>query len=358
MTSPYTNLPSRSFWKTGVSEQHPLTIEGLYKKKFEIRQSDRMATAGSCFAQHIAVNMRKHGFQVIDAEPAPPGLSPETAKEFGYGIYSARYANIYCVRQLLQLVQEAYGEFAPADPVWERGGRFYDAMRPSVEPKGLDSPDDVRRHRTQHLKWVRSVFEGADVLIFTFGLTEAWVHRESDTVYPTAPGTLAGQYDPKIHVFKNFNHAEIYADFLAFRAMLKHRKPSMKFLLTVSPVPLTATASPEHVLTATTYSKSVLRAVAGQLYNECDDIDYFPSYEIVTAPFSRGMFFEANLRAVNPGGVEQVMRTFFSEHKLDAQLQPLPAQRPRKPPGKQRRARQGSVDEVVCEDALLEAFNK
>ncbi len=361
MTSPYSNLPSRNFWKTGVSEQHPLTITGLYRKKYEIQQQDRIATAGSCFAQHIAVNMRMHGFQVIDAEPAPPGLDPETAKLFGYGIYSARYANIYCVRQLLQLAQEAYGEFSPADLVWESKGRFYDAMRPNIEPQGLDSPDDVLRHRARHLKWVRSVLENANVFIFTFGLTEGWIHLASGTVYPTAPGTIAGNFDPAVHAFKNFTHREIYEDFLAFRKLLRHRNPTVKFLLTVSPVPLTATASAEHVLVATTYSKSVLRAVAGQLYFENSDIDYFPSYEIVTAPFTRGMFFEANLRAVNPGGVEQVMRTFFSEHKLDLPDQASTpvrlhdrAVRRRKAP--MRRAK--SAEEVACEDALLEAFAK
>jgi len=49
----------------------------------------------------------------------------------------------------------------------------------------------VRRHRERHLKRVREVFSQAQIFVFTFGLTEAWVERRSGTVYPTAPGTIA-----------------------------------------------------------------------------------------------------------------------------------------------------------------------
>ena len=54
MKSPYTDLPPRAFWRTGVSEQNPLTITDLYRRKFEIGFEDKIVTAGSCFAQHIA----------------------------------------------------------------------------------------------------------------------------------------------------------------------------------------------------------------------------------------------------------------------------------------------------------------
>lgn len=356
MGSPYSSLPSRNFWKTGVAEQHPLTISGLYKKKFPIGPETAIATAGSCFAQHIGGHLRKNGFHVLDAEPAPPGLDAETAKSYGYGLFSARYANIYCVRQLLQIAKEAFGEFTPADAVWERDGRFFDAMRPSVEPNGLASAEHVKRHRESHLRFVRQLFESADVLIFTFGLTEAWVHAASGTVYPTAPETIAGSFDPKRHEFKNFTFNEIIADFLEFRSLLQRHKPEIKFLLTVSPVPLTATATDEHVLQATTYSKSVLRAVAGELYMNYSDIDYFPSYEMVVSPFSRGFFFESNLRSVNAGGVAAVMRVFFAEHRPEAR--PARAARRASAQAVAGKDRNRNEEEAACEDELLEAFAK
>jgi len=353
--SPYSNLPPESFWKTGVSQQRPKFIEGLYKKRFAISPTDPIATAGSCFAQHIAKHLRSHSYTVIDVEPAPPGVSAETAIKWGYGIYSARYGNIYVVRQLLQLAREAFGEFTPTNAIWEKDGRFYDALRPSVEPRGLESAEAVALHRHAHLRHVAKIFKRAKVLIFTLGLTESWIHQEAGTVYPTAPGTIAGSYDSTIYAFKNFTHSEILDDFLTLRSFLQERNPELKFLLTVSPVPLTATASGHHVLAATTYSKSVLRAVAGELYERFDDVDYFPSYELITSPLSRGKFYEPNLRSVTSEGVEAVMRAFFRSHEA-------PGERPPEPAAAQRRRRlhpesqQRQKDKVVCEDILLETF--
>ncbi len=348
MTSPYIGLPARSFWKSGVVETRPETITDLHRPKFTIDREMEIATAGSCFAQHIARNLRARGFNVLDAEPSPPHLSDAEAQRFGYKLYSARYGNIYCVRQLLQITQEAYGKFSPALPVWERDGRFFDAMRPSVEPNGLKTHDAVMRHRASHLAHVRSIFKSAKLIVFTLGLTEAWIDSETGTTYPTAPGTLAGTFDPTRFEFKNFTHAEILSDFLAFRALVHRRNPGVQFLLTVSPVPLTATASRDHVLSATTYSKSVLRGVAGELAHTYDDIDYFPSYEMIATPFSRGAFYADNLRSVQEDGVHAVMRSFFSSYGEEIEVSVAP------PAPKAKVAK--SSDDVVCEDALLEAF--
>src|SRR5690348_2397792 len=163
VTSPYEGLPPDAFWRTGVVGQPPEAISGLYRKKFPIDQRTKIATAGSCFAQHISRHLRARKFSVIDAEPPPRGLDHESAAEFGYGLYSARYANIYTARQLRQIVEEALGVFSPADPVWEKDGRFYDAMRPSVEPTGLSSAKAVRDHRAYHLQQVLEVIRSADL---------------------------------------------------------------------------------------------------------------------------------------------------------------------------------------------------
>jgi hypothetical protein len=351
--SPYEGKAARSYWRTGVAEQSPETVPELYHKKFDIARDARIATAGSCFAQHIARYLRRERYCVVDEEPAPPGLAPELAKKFGFSLFSARYANIYVVRQLLQLLRETRGEFEPADWIWQRDGRYYDALRPSVEPYGLDSPDEVRAHRAEHLEAVRRLFSRVDLFIFTFGLTETWIHRESGTVYPTAPGTVAGDFDPAVHQFKNFTFTEIYEDFLTIRELLRAMNPELKFLVTVSPVPLTATASDDHVLTATIYSKSVLRAVAGQLYNEFDDIDYFPSYELIASHFSKGRFYAPNLRSVADEGVEVVMRHFLKVH---AGAAALAAQNADESAPRKKRRPVSDEDDVVCEEVLLDAF--
>lgn len=354
-SSPYADLPERSFWSTAVARRTPATLEGLYEKRFDLGPETRIATAGSCFAQHIARHLRQQGFQVLDTEPAPGGLDVEVAQRFGYGLYSARFGNVYTARHLLQLHREAYGAFVPTLPVWERDGRYFDALRPTVEPAGLASPELVLEHRADHLRSVRRLFNTTDVLVFTLGLTEGWVHAESGTVYPTAPGTVAGEFDPDVFAFHNFTVGEVLQDLRQLRRLLRHRNPDVKLLLTVSPVPLTATAAGEHVLTATTYSKSVLRAAAGQLYAEFPDVDYFPSYELIASPASRAQYFASNLRSVLDDGVRTVMSHFFAQHDpspgehgcsaLPAEQDATSTPQSEEPDG-----------DVVCDDLLLEAF--
>ena len=275
MGHPYSNLPPERFWRSSVASQDWASLGGLYRKKFDIGKDDKVATAGSCFAQHIATAMRANGYQVPNSEPTPTGLSAETARKYGYGIYSARYGNIYVVRHLLQLLKDAFDDNAEVE-VWEKDGRFFDAMRPTLEPRGHATPDEVVAHRRYHLSRVRRLVRTMNVFVFTFGLTEGWMNRQSGRVYPTCPGTAAGTFDPDLHIFKNFTFQEILADFIACRDFIKRTNKSVRFLVTVSPVPLVATAGDDHVLVATTYSKSVLRAVAGQLAEQFDDLAYFP----------------------------------------------------------------------------------
>jgi hypothetical protein len=352
MNSPYADLPAGAFWRTGVVDQRPGAIENLYQKKFAIEKATRTAAAGSCFAQHISRHLRERGFAVLDMEPPPIGLAGEAAANFGYGLYSARYGNIYTSRQLLQLAQEAFGEFTPVDAIWQKEGRYYDALRPSVEPTGLSSPEHVRDHRRHHLGKVRELILTADLFVFTLGLTEAWIHAPSGTIYPTAPGTIAGQYDANVHRFQNLGFMDVYSDLTAFFELANSKNGNLRFLLTVSPVPLTATASGDHVLAATIYSKSVLRAVAGQLAQERENVDYFPSYEIITSSLAAGQYFEPNLRSVRPEGVAAAMRAFFAQHDISPAAQQNGSHKK-----KAKSPKSGaSKDDVVCEDVLLDAF--
>lgn len=351
--SPYIGLAPRAYWRSGVGERDPLDPGDIYRPRFSVTRNMRIATAGSCFAQHVGRALSGAGFHVLDAEPTPAGVPDDLAKRFGYRLFSGRYGNIYTTRQLAQLFDEAEGRLTPALPVWRKGDRFFDAQRPGIEPDGLASEDEVLRHRASHLARLRPMFREANVFVFTFGLTEAWVHRDSGTVYPTAPGTIAGAYDPDVFAFRNFDTIEVLEDFERFRAGLRAINPQVRFLVTVSPVPLTATASDAHVEVATCYSKAVLRSVCGMLTARHDDIDYFPSFEIITSQNARGAYYQPNLRNVSPLGVETAMRTFMRAQGVEPG-----AARPAAGAPARRRARPAPrpAEDVQCEDALLEAF--
>ncbi len=359
MTNPYSELPPERFWRSGIAEQHPSTVEKLYQKKFEILPKDRVATAGSCFAQHVARHMSRRGFTILDVEPSVENIPDDIAKKYGYNLYSGRYGNIYTVEQLYQLFQDATSLETRREDVWERNGRFFDAIRPSVEPEGLESVEEVLSHRVEHLKRVRILLDSMDVFVFTLGLTEGWRNKATGTVYPTCPGVIAGTFDPELFEFVNFDFFQIHSKMIEIRELLQSHNPNIRILLTVSPVPLTATMANEHVLVATTYSKSTLRSVCGALSKSFEDVDYFPSYELIASPFSKGFFYEANMRSVTEMGVDTVMKVFFTEHSHYAESTEGQGNK-RRNGNKRKGANRGgrNKEDVVCEEALLEAFSR
>lgn len=309
MNHPYTNAADYRRWSTGVAR---MTHEGLDPAvgfPLMIGPGDRIAAAGSCFAQHVARHLRAQGFDFIDAEPAHPMLPPHTAREFNYGIYSARYGNIYTSRQLLQLLRRAYGRFVPRDDAWGMEGGYRDPFRPAIQPGGFATLQEYALDRARHFAAVRRVFEEVDVLVFTLGLTECWVSREDGAAYPLCPGTLAGEYDPTRHALLEMDVADVESDMLAFLDELHAVNASARVILTVSPVPLAATALDRHVLVSSTVSKAILRVAAERLAKR-PGVAYFPSYEIITAPSHGTGYFSDDLRSIREEGVEHVMRLF------------------------------------------------
>jgi len=310
--SPYDGLDGRAFWRVSVAGRGPGRLRDLYRPRFAIGTETAVMTAGSCFAQHLHRTLKERGYSVIEAEPAPEGVDPSVAARHFYGSFSARYGNVYTARQFRQLLDEATGTHSPAHPVWTRDGQFYDALRPTTDPAGYGSKAAVLAARADHLQAVREAVAEAEVVVFTLGLTETWEDRASGTVYPTAPGVIADAPKGAEIGFLNLGHDAVVSDLRAVLAHLRAISPGIRMLLTVSPVPLTATASGDHVLVASTASKAILRAAVATLMAEDAGVDYFPSYEIITNPAAKSVFYASNLRDPSPKGVSVVMGQFIA----------------------------------------------
>lgn len=269
----------------------------------------------------------------------------------GHGVFSFRTGNIYSAALLRQWVFWALGLADPPATVWAEADRWVDPFRPAIPAAGYDSADAVLQARAHTLQALRESLAATDMLVFTLGLTEAWVDTDG-SVYPMCPGTVRGRFDAARHHFVNFDVAQVQQHLGEAFDALRRFNPTLRFLLTVSPVPLTATASGRHVLVATMQSKSVLRAAAAGLQAQRDDVDYFPSYELIAGSPSRGQWFDDNLRTVRPEGVAHVMRHFAQGLGEDVAADPRPAPAraggPTLPPG--------SGDETVCEAVLLSSW--
>ncbi len=285
------------------------------------------------------------GCALQDAEPQPRTMPDEIAHEFGYGLYSGRYGNIYTARQMAELLTEiADGDPDPA-LVWENRGRYRDALRPTVEPSGLGTIDEVLFHRGYHLARLSQMLQQTDVFIFTLGLTEAWQDRPTGRTLPLCPGVAGGKFDAGRHNLHVFTHREVLADLATIYQTLRRFNPAMELILTVSPVPLTATATGNHVMLASTHAKATLRSAVGDFVTATPGTDYIPSYEVITQAGCGGPWFAPNLREVSPKGVERVMDMVLTAHDL---LPPDDATHSR--------PSDDGEDDAHCDEILLESF--
>ena len=96
---------------------------------------------------------------------------------------------------------------------------------------------------------------------------------------------------------------------------------------------------------ATSRSKSTLRAVCGELHEEFEDVDYYPSYEILTAQSARGRHYHKNFRNIRDRSVDLAIDGFIDAQQTQPQadISTMPTA--------------PSIDQnVICEDLLLEGF--
>jgi hypothetical protein len=328
-------------------------LDPVTAPRFKLSLSHKIATAGSCFAQHISRRISELGFNYFVTERGDH-LSAEDRVRLNYGVFSARFGNIYTARQLLQLFEEALGNGPPRSEAWLRSdGRYVDAFRPAICPEGYSSPEEVANERSEHLQHVRQLFQECEILIFTLGLTEGWTNVASGDVYPLPPGVAGGEFKESEHGFVNFTISDVVSDLSFFLAKLKIANPSVQVLLTVSPVPLIATYENRHVLVSTTYSKSVLRVAAEEMVRQFEWVDYFPSYELITGNFNLGRYYEDDLRQVNRMGISHAMRCFVGNYLDGGDLKTAVAtdidsdsDSPAAP--------QFGVRSVVCDEDLIE----
>jgi len=306
INNPYLVQPDRAFWSRSVSRN--FSVDSLLSEASQsslFQKDDLIVSAGSCFASNLIPWIENEGLEYLRTEELPSQFK-DLPENLGYRNFSAAYGNIYTARHLRQLYEQALGVRVPAEDRWHIDGMVIDPFRPGLAyPAESDAEFDLLK--ASHLKAVLGAFHKATVFVFTLGLTEAWQSKVDGSVFPACPGTISGIFDEDKHEFKNFSVEEITEDLTKFIELLRESNPRLRFIITVSPVPLVATATKSHVLLASTYSKSVLRVVAENVSNLLKDVSYFPAFEIITGPQAPFEYFESDRRNVSEIGVAEVM---------------------------------------------------
>lgn len=364
--SPYHDLPDIAFWRRSVSNAPSYQVDPVGAAPIMIDKTTKVISAGSCFASNVTRYLVDFGYNYIFTETLHSffrSRDPELSMHVGLGDFSAGYGNIYTAAQMLQTLERAMELRQPVEDRWPSDdGTIIDPFRPRIKLRASSS-SEFEMLRKQHFRAIIKTFELGEVLIFTFGLTEGWRSKDDGTVFPVCPGTSGGEFDASRHEFVNFNVGDVIRDFQDFVRLARSINSNLKIILTVSPVPLVATATSSHVLVATTYSKSVLRVACEELATTLPNVFYFPSYEIITGAHASYDVFESDRRSVSRQGVDHVMRVFFrhvaGDESAVASLSGLAEGAPTvaakfDPP----KVGPEAIAEALCEEELLEVATR
>lgn len=292
-------LPANFDYPTRELQTHPgerfsLTDPVWRPEPGLISRRTRIASVGSCFAGEIKRWLFFRDYCYIQAEEGP-------GTENG----SARFGQVYSSASLRQIFEFAYDRFDPIERYWRYDDRLADPYRSRIV-----WPDEAaaETERAAHATAVRRVVEGSDVLICTLGLCEVWRHREDGATFWRLPL----DYDPGRHEFHVQSVGEIVDDLELLWMLLRARNPSLRLVLTLSPVPLHQTFREMSLAAADTASKARLRTAIDEFTTRHPEVIYFPAFEIVRELESNP--WRDDRRHVRPETVDRVMSVFLRNY--------------------------------------------
>ena len=254
-----------------------------FEPSFHISRQSSVFTIGSCFAREIEGYLLRQGVAVPTSRfTAPPEEAPG---------YANRILNQYNPGTMLQCIDFA-GQPAVDCGLYEVGdGQVQDCLlatggRPVSRARAMERRAQINTLYAEGL-------QASDTVVITLGLIEAWYDRETGLFLNELPPPKKLKAQKSRFEFKRMNVHDVEKIVAEMIEKLSNDR-RRNIILTVSPVPLQTTFSGGDAVVANAYSKSILRVVVETMSKQFPNVDYFPSYEIVTT---------AGLRALGPDNI-------------------------------------------------------
>ncbi|MEK8031872.1 GSCFA domain-containing protein [Ideonella sp. DXS29W] len=282
-----------NFYPTDTSLEAPDAVvkyltQGWMPPRPFVSKTTPIVAFGSCFATNISNYLHKRGFNVLTRREGSAYVT-----KMGDGI-----VNTFAI---LQQFEWAWLNKVPQ-------GHFWHGY--SAEEFGYD--EAVRLE-------TRRLFDTADVFIITLGLSEIWYDEPTGAVFWRA--VPLDKFDESRHRFRVSTVEENKRNLHEIRRLIRQFRPDAHIVITISPIPLTATFRPVSCVSANAVSKSILRAAVDEVYRETRPTDtklhYFPSYDMVMYGFDNQ--WRDDRRHVYPHVLTfnmQVFEAYFCRGKL------------------------------------------
>jgi len=241
---------------------HFRTVVSPRPSPSKIGISDRILTIGSCFADIMGSRLKS-------------AKVPTLTNPFG---------NLYNPHSIFKAIRYAIANELPTPNTFVKHQDVFLNYDLHSEVSSLHQ-DKLQSQLTEIIGTSHDFIKNAQWLILTFGT--AWVYTRKDT------GEVVANChkQPKTLFTKSLmTQKQILNSFDSFYGNLKQLNPSIKIILTVSPV--------RHIndtLELNSVSKSVLRTSCYTIVQENPEIMYFPAYEIMLDDLRDYRFYKPDM---------------------------------------------------------------
>lgn len=282
--------------------------------RFNIAKDDQIFTMGSCFAREIEKRLYQLGMRVPMAHFQWSGVEIRSQILNKYTVHAMADELAWALdpdgvrrSETGRLVQTEDLVFEAEKDTWR-----------DVQLHAAAAPLPAVLEQRRQVEEVTRIVSQCRIVILTLGLAEAWYDSETglyaNTIFPQQTiNKYPGRF--RLHVL---SYGDILDQLQRIHATLSQfGHPDFRILVTVSPVPFKVSFSGKDALMANTYSKSVQRAAVEAFSLAHDNVDYFPSYEIVTLTDRRVSLEGDNMHVQRPV-VAEIMNRVVSAYAPQA----------------------------------------
>ena len=274
---------------------------------FRIDKGDRLFAIGSCFARGIERALKARGFRVESAATDFDQFSVVGEKKVTALGFTNKYTTYSMLNELSWALDPAI-RFPEASLVDLDAERCID---PHINPTLVVTDHAGTLERRRIIREVTHRIADCRVVFLTLGLVEVWYDAQAEVHLNTTPTPEMQRLYPGRYEFMASNYLQNMDNMESLYALLSaHGCPDLHIIITTSPVPLQATFTGQDIVLANTYSKSTLRAVAQDFAAAHENVQYFPSYEIVMNS-ERDRAWEGDLRHVTGAMANHIMDVFM-----------------------------------------------
>ncbi len=279
-------------------------VDLTHRPKFVLPGDSKIFCIGSCFARSVEEFFILKGFDVLSKRASCP-IEEWPSRPNGYLNKFTTHAMTQDLEWLVHSPLDFQETFCE-----DKGGWLDLQLAPGMVVVPLERCLERRQYVTeQYFPRIAN----ADLVVLTLGLNEVW--RDDDLgVWLNVAPSYHKVKTSKRYSFHSTDVLENIAQLERFRDIVKGFNPNVRMLVTVSPVPMSTTFSGKDIGVANTLSKAVLRVAAESFCRRHDDVDYFPSFEMVTVR-DHSKAYQADCLHVLPEVVRDVVgtaiRTYF-----------------------------------------------